>query len=377
MANLTQLIFLFFVINSFQPLERFAVSPSVDGRVDDKCLDKVNLLTKEDDWYEQLVNPLLITKAQVFEQLNTYTEIYNCLDQYDGKLSADLEIIHTFTKYFLVFAGGYQTQSNESYLSLVSLATSDDPAVMQMRDETGIKPPDGYIFVRFYSSREAMPDIVKRAFSKEGIVGVTIFMRYIAVLSTKESDWQQQALQFQALPKTISHELIHAYLNSFLGMKNLDALPKWYSEGLAIYYSRSCENNTIVSPNFTISTTSPANYKQYNLNFKYLETKLGRKHLLELIKQSIEKVSPSILYQELHITDEQELASNALAWKTQQDNLKIGLGIVIVLLLGFGLWRLMPEFRCENCGYNGMKKDLIPVLNNLHCPNCHHLIMKT
>jgi len=346
------------------------------GQSEDECSQNIKLFTSSDDWLEQLINPILTTKSQLQQKLQIFTQMYDCLERYSGKLPTDLETIHSLTQYFIVFAGGYQTQVNNSSLSLISLSLSDDPAVVQIRDEANIKPPDGYIYVRFYSSKQAMPDIVKTAFSREGIAGVTIFTRYIAVLSPIESDWQQQALQSQTMPKTISHELVHAYLNSILGSKSFTILPKWYSEGTAIYFSKSVGSNVSIAPDLTIRTISPEDYKQYDLNFRYLEARFGRKHLLALIKESVEKSSPAILLKELNISNEQELESNARSWEIQQTNFAAGVGTAIVLLITLlvvlGIKKLMrpPEYQCLTCGYEGVFIYNSPD-GDYDCPNCH------
>jgi hypothetical protein len=293
--------------------------------------------------------------------------MYNCLDEGTNSLSAeDRAIIQTLLEYFLVFAGGLQTPSDETTLNLVSLATSTDQAVVRSRDVAGIEAPAGYIFVRFYSSREAMPELVRQAFEAPDVAGVTILSRYIAVLAERKETWAQRALQLQTLPETISHELIHAYVNSALGQLKFD-LPAWYSEGLAIYFSGSEKIHTVVTPNFTISNTSTEDYQLYDITFKFLEASHGRDHMLELINLSIQEADPSILYQDLDISDDQVLISRARAWSQQRNNLARGGIIVVALITMLLLWRLAPEYKCPNCGHTGKKKDLI---DEIYCPNC-------
>lgn len=147
-------------------------------------------------------------------------------------------------------------------------------------------------------------------------------MRYIAVLAEEKSTWPRQALQSQTLPETISHELVHAYINATLGLRGLD-LPKWYHEGIAVYFSGSGKGHTIVTPNFTISTTPPEEYRQYSTNFEYLEAQLGREQLLGYIKLSVEQADPSALYKDLGIANEQVLFARAMAWRQQRLFVKV------------------------------------------------------
>jgi hypothetical protein len=333
----------------------------------DECAIVLEPLIEGDLSIEQLLNPILSTQTEIDQKVELYSKMFNCLDEEsESLLGRDGETIQTLLEYFLIFAGGRQTSSDETMLNLVSMAASSDPAIVKIRDEAGIEAPTGYIFVRFYSSREAMPELVRQAFESRDVAGVTFLSRYIAVLAERKDTWPQRALQLQTLPETISHELIHAYVNSNLGPLLFDS-PTWYSEGVAIYFSGSGENHTIVTPNLTISKTSPEDYQQYDINFKFLEAKLGRDRLLDRINQSIETADPSILYQDLDIQDEQLLASRASAWAQQRNYLSMS-GLIVVALAGIIiLWRLAPDYRCENCDHRGKKVDLI---DGIYCPNC-------
>ncbi len=315
---------------------------------------------------EQLTNPILTSQDEIDEKLDLYSEMYDCLSAGKNPQLENRETIQTLLEYFLIFAGGLGTPSDETTLELVSLATSSDSGVIKIRDEAGIDAPDGYVFVRFYSSREAMPDLVRRAFESPEVAGVTIFSRYVAVLAENKRTWPQRALQLQTLPETTSHELIHTYVNSTLGQLKSD-IPPWFSEGLAIYFSGSETKHTIVTPNFTISNSSTEDYQLYDTAFKFLEARHGRERLLELINLSIQEADPSILYLDLDISDDQRLVSQARAWSQQRNNLARGSIIVVTLIAALLLWRSAPEYNCPNCGYAGRKKDLI---DEMYCPNC-------
>jgi hypothetical protein len=348
-----------------KPSEKTTTSP--DTLIQDECEIVLEPLIEGDISFEQLINPILSSQTEINGKVDLYSKMFNCLDEGTDPLIAERITIQRLLEYFLIFAGGLQTPSDETTLTLVSMSASSDPAIVKIRDEAGIEAPAGYIFVRFYSSREAMPELVRQAFESQDVAGVTILSRYIAVLAERKDTWPQRALQLQTLPETISHELIHAYVNSTLGSLLFD-LPTWYSEGIAIYFSGSGENHTIVTPNFSISKTSPEDYQQYDINFKFLEAKFGRERFIELINLSIEKGDPSILYQDLHIPDEQQLASRASAWARQRNYLTMSGLIVVSLAAILLIWRLAPDYRCENCDHRGKKKDLI---DGIYCPNCN------
>ena len=331
-----------------------------------ECEVYLEPLVNGDITLEQLTNPILHTKVEMEEQVDFYTGVYHCLDEDTASQISDGEKVRTYLEYFLIFAGGLGTQSKDTRLDLVLLNNSSDSGVAKIRDEAGIEAPEGYVFVRFYSSREAMPPLVRRAFISPDVAGVTILSRYIAILDEEKNTWPQRALQLRTIPETTSHELIHSYVNSILLPVEFD-LPAWYSEGLAIFFSGSEMIHTIITPNFSISSTSSSEYQDYHTTFNYLEAKLGRERLLELIGQSIKAGKPSLLYQDLGISNDQQLISQARVWSQTRNNIGRG-GIVVVAFIGvLLLWRLAPEYNCQNCGHNGRKKDLI---DEVYCPNC-------
>ena len=316
--------------------------------------------------FEQLTNPIFSSKTEVDEQLDLYSNVYQCLDEGTTSQIIGGEKLRSYLEYFLIFAGGLGSQSEDTTLDLVLLSSSNDPGVMKIRDEAGIEAPDGYIFVRYYISREAMPPLVRRAFESPDVAGVTILSRYIAVLADDKKTWPQRALQLQTLPETTSHELIHAYINSILLPVEFN-LPAWYSEGLAIYFSGSERNHTIITPNFSISNTSFVEYQNYDTTFKYLEATLGREHLMELIDQSIQEADPSLLYLDLGISSDQELLNQANEWSQARNNIGRGGIVVVAFIAVLLLWRLAPEYNCQNCVHMGKRSDLI---DEVYCPDC-------
>ena len=67
------------------------------------------------------------------------------------------------------------------------------------------------------------------------------------------------------------------------------------------------------------------------------------------------------------ISNDQQLISQARVWSQTRNNIGRG-GIIVVAFIGvLLLWRLAPEYNCQNCGHNGRKKDLI---DEVYCPNC-------
>ena len=239
--------------------------------------------------------------------------------------------------------------------------------MVQLREEASLEPPPGYIYVRFYDSRQSMPTRLRNLFS-ENTAGLTLLTRYIVILEEDPITFEQHALQAQTLPRTVSHELIHAYINASLGIDALNNMPLWYAEGIAIYFSNSGEDNVVVGPDATIRSTSPQDYRDYRDNFNYLENELGRKQLLDDIRLSVEDNDPAIVFRGLGYTSEEQFLQNASDYWTRR-LLLIAAGIFVgVLLIFWWLLRLMPEVRCRHCRYAGKKNEFI----NGYCPNCHH-----
>jgi len=183
-----------------------------------------------------LKNPVLKSEQELAAQLHKITQLHECLSQGISNRSEDEQGIFTYSEFFLIFAGGYQSTELTSSLKLIDLATTDDPAIIKLRDVVGVPPPEGYVFVRFYSDRQQLPDLLKPIFADPNIAGVTILTRYIAIPGAVSSTATDQLLWSRSISKTVSHELVHAYVNATLQPERIDQLPLWYHEGLAIYF---------------------------------------------------------------------------------------------------------------------------------------------
>jgi hypothetical protein len=326
-------------------------------------------LMADPDWSAQLIDPVFSSAKAIDARAVELSSLYTCLDQEKGTLTPDLQELHRLLGYFLAFTGHGGPPSGGSALHLVDPATSDDPAVRKIRVTAGVPPPPGLFFVRLYPSRPAMPAPVRAAFAKENIVGVTIYTRYIAVPIEEKSFWAEQALQAQTLPETISHELIHAYVNASFGADHLPGMPDWYSEGLAIYFSGSGEQHAVQAPGYSLVVTSPEDYRQYDLNFRYLESLFGRERLLELIRQSIATKDPQLLLREASFPDEQALVDRANTWAVRRFTLRLSavLGAVLALAWGIAIYfRRFPDAWCIHCDYGGKWRDFKGGL----CPRC-------
>jgi len=326
----------------------------------------------DDGWVDFWLNPVFSSIDQVDEMVETISGIKRCLDSESFMSSAINPDILLRMKYFLVFVAGESTPPSETSLSFVNLETSPDPAVKLLRDEAGFDPPNGFIFVRKYASRDSMPGIVRRFFLNDSVSGVTVFGRYIAILEENEIVWPLRALKTLSLPETISHELIHAYVISSQGSTNQDPFPRWFQEGVAIYLSGSNHQHSIFMPDFSVRTTSPKDYEDFGLIFDYLEGIHGRKKFLTMIHKALDEGDEAILYRDLDIADYNELLTNAYKWRLEKFLFRAGVAVLIFLLAGLFLYNRLPDIRCEHCGFTGKKKEFA----DGHCPECQYPIQR-
>jgi len=185
-------------------------------------------------------------------------------------------------------------------------------------------------------------------------------------LEEDPNTWEQQVLQAQTLPKTTSHELVHAYVNASIGLDGLGDLPRWFAEGVAIYLSGSGEDHVVVGPDSKVINTSPADYREYRDNFEYLEAKLGRERLLEAIRISVEQVDARLLYRDLGFANDETFQAEANAYWQRRFYLFAGITLALIVLFVWWLLRLMPDVRCQYCRYAGKKREF----ENGYCPNC-------
>jgi len=348
-----------------------ASSPKLDT-FSDECQATLEVLTSEEDWFERLIDPVITSNEQLSERQQLIEQVHNCLEGEVEPLPDDLVMVNKLTEYFLIFTAGFETDADASTLTIVDLTSVEMEAIQLLREKADIPPPEGYVFLRTYSSRRDMPDLVRRAFRNEDVKGVTIFSRYIAILEEDKAMLQERILQDQTLPETVAHELVHAYVNATLGYQNADSFPRWFHEGVAIYLSGSGEDRVVMLGDLTVSKTSPEDYVQYDLNFKYLESEYGQDELFARIRTAIKEIKPSILYEELGFQNTDELMAAAKSWRARWIRNRLIVGIFLAIFLLFGLWKVVaPEERCPYCDYGGKRE----VFVNGVCPQCGRMAL--
>lgn len=313
---------------------------------------------------EELLNPVYSSKEEIKKARETYKSTCADLDYFleleriiaKGKAPSavdDLDVldlgvlraVKQLIELFLVF-----TETDEKFYKgldyeWVNLETTRYSTIVKLREKVKIPPPEGFVYIRYFPDKESLPSAIQPVFRREGAKGATIFGRYIAILKEKGIEPAKEELQKRVLPKTLYHELVHAYINSVLGLKR-DRLPIWFHEGCAIYFSKSggMESTIIKEPKIdgltyiTVVNFSPEDYGNYELVFNFLEDKLGKKRFYELIKKVVEEARVDPLLEEMKTNSFEGLSTRAKIWRMKKDRVWwIALGLFLFLFFWVGL----------------------------------------
>lgn len=165
----------------------------------------------------------------------------------------------------------------------ITLATSQDPALVALRERVGLAPPSGFAFVR--------AGLDPRAYgaANPDVRGLTVPFRYIILRPQVAID---PARGTGAGPdrSVLSHELVHAYLNAILGTRQ-SGLPIWFHEGAALFFAdnRAEEVIEIRTPDGANlrRSTLPEDYRQYRMVFDYLRHIRGEAAFQRFVVRSV------------------------------------------------------------------------------------------
>jgi hypothetical protein len=319
-------------------------------------------LLRNEDWLNRLFDPDFLTETEIIQNAKTCNMVYNCLNK-SSLLTEEQQVIRRWAKMYLIFTTGAFDPTGGATLYWIPPDKSQDPALIQLR-KVGVGPPHGYIFLRIFKSRAAMPPEVRTAFQNEDVAGVTFQTRYIAILGSTDSAIVERLSKSETLPETISHELVHAYVHSLIGPNREVRLANWFDEGLAIYFSGSGTKHLSEYGGVSMETYPPQEYAQFDINFKYLESRLGHAQFTERIRTSIDRLNPALLYQTPDLSDYDTLARRARDWNDAQFKpvspewytpLKYGAALVMGLLLTLGAFALFsrketgsPEWQADH-----------------------------
>ena len=300
------------------PLRGAAQTGPADPNVLDAC-DSIAELLEAEHGFQNLVNPVIRNRVEVEARVSDYREMLSCLESVAVSASS-LDWVRNLRyhlRLFLSFAAPSEVNTQGSVLEVVDLQASQDPAIRRLVEELGLAPPEGSVLVRYFRSREQMPENIQRAFESPQTQAVTMSSRYIAVLTSPSRSFRQGGIGDGASAATLSHELVHAFLNARLNTElSPEGFPRWFHEGMAIHYSDRGRAHISVDPvsGDLLRIEPTPQYEQYERVFRFLESELGADRFRQEVRRSVEDVDPSILYRTMDIPSYEELALNAELW---------------------------------------------------------------
>jgi len=336
------------------------------------CPELVDLLGP-DTWFEDLTNPALTSEVEIRETQIRYRRIFTCLSKMQERfqLPETLMAIKKLTEYFVDFAGladdklfdpskpERKTSSTTVKLlqsimpkrELVDLQTCSDPAVVKLRDKVGLPAPKGFVYITYVRFKTLLPETVQPAFENQRTRAITLLCRYIIIKLDLPLSPAEDKLQKRVLPKTISHELVHAYINSAIGLADHSKLPVWFHEGCAIYLSGSGGTTSVIHTirtfggqiRMTYKLSDPLEYKEYKIVFDYLEAELGKEVLYALIKDTIQNRNVNQIYARANVQSFEQLLSDAEKWHNLRQNLPRYVLYGVLAVTGLVFWRALSH----------------------------------
>lgn len=304
---------------------------------DPACEAALGRLVAAPGWFEQLYNPVLTSREAVAARRELMVSVAGCLEGEPAvlpeEIAARAEDVRTLAELFVAFADDsnpldagaapYSTEgiadaawTDRTGTLLAPFGDLRDPAVDRFQ-AVGLPPPPGLIYIRFFESPYDVPEVMRGVFANEDVRAAVLYSRFVAVLMRDGDSPAQSRLLRDTLPRTISHELVHAYVNATLGSR-ARGLPVWFHEGCAIHFSGSSEYAWVTyddgASREVAAERAPKDYRQYGDNFGYLESRLGGDAFHRALRESILSVSPLPLLQPAGISSYEDLVPRGEQW---------------------------------------------------------------
>ena len=303
------------------------------------CIDTFDALVADEMWFEHLADPVILDNPDTADRLRLYNDLSACIAplRAEEELSDEVSELLSVVEYYDIFIKAWL---DDELVYAYNLATIEDPAIQTLREEVHLPPPPGLVFVRPFSSAEKLPEPIADVFANEAVRGVTILTRYVAILVQEDIRTVEREFWMKDYRKTLSHELVHTYVNSSLGIAGMGKLPDWFHEGMAIYFSGSSQGHSMVTPDgIRIEHQPTIEYYNYGVDFEFLEAQLGQEVLYTLLLGAIENQSEDELYRAVGVADYEDLRREANEWRSRSQFRRYVLLIGGILFLGvLGWW---------------------------------------
>lgn len=224
---------------------------------------------------------------------------------------------------------GQALQDSRSFITtpaesefFVPFSTRDYRSLTRLRDTVGLPPPHGCAYVKLVASPDSLPLALRGAFDDPRVLGVTFLCRFVAIPLDRNLSLARRRSSLPDRDPVVNHELVHAYVNSALGA-GCDALPKWFSEGTALYFSGEKHASVEVTAEGTIGRWLGLEYNEYLLVTEYVARRLGRKGFGQLVRAVLQgRPFAQAMREELGTAEYGRLRRDAVRWRNSQDTLR-------------------------------------------------------
>jgi len=136
-----------------------------------------------------------------------------------------------------------------------------------------------------------------------------------------------------------SHELTHAFINSFIGYKHLEEIPDWFNESAAIFLGG---DKKVKFSGSTLRTLSKDYSRYYDL-FKFLKNEYTEESLYTLISRGIKSRNPDLHFTEVTGASDYNQYLNENYIKYYAKLVILGMIVLVILII---LYKLI-----ESAGY--------------------------
>ena len=277
---------------------------------------------------ENLTNPILRTKEEVEERVSFYKNVSVCLE---GTLilgeegeEEETSLVSPVDRFIAL------VDDSDHRIDYMDLAESEDRAVTRLRDEVGLAPPSGFVYVNHFADITETPRALAESMYKSFVVdeaeGIMIPSRFVVVLDEQGFSEEERENHREMMDLIVSHELVHAYLHSTIEPDG--SLPEWFDEGAAYYFSefgKEISDTNIEDLLINIlGSIGVTEFTEYKLVFRYLYSEMGESKFNDLIRWAVKTSSVDGIFLQTGSTDYPDLLAKAKVWSEERSKIDLG-----------------------------------------------------